>query len=163
MAAAADFHRTIEPMLQKYCYECHGDGSHKGKVAFDELSDADLTAKPELWLTALKNVSGNEEFFQGHFPGHPVMPGVLIIESMAQACGMLVKLSVPKERQHEGVFYLVKVDKARFNRVVVPGDQLRLEVQQKRLMRNMSLFECQALVDGAVAAQAELLCAEVAR
>ena len=114
-------------------------------------------------LTALKNVSGNEEFFQGHFPGHPVMPGVLIIESMAQACGMLVKLSVPKERQHEGVFYLVKVDKARFNRVVVPGDQLRLEVQQKRLMRNMSLFECQALVDGAVAAQAELLCAEVAR
>lgn len=56
MAAAADFHRTIEPMLQKYCYECHGDGSHKGKVAFDELSDADLTAKPELWLTALKNV-----------------------------------------------------------------------------------------------------------
>jgi 3-hydroxyacyl-[acyl-carrier-protein] dehydratase len=114
-------------------------------------------------LTALKNVSGNEEFFQGHFPGHPVMPGVLIIESMAQACGMLVKLSVPKERQHEGVFYLVKVDKARFNRVVVPGDQLRLEVQQKRLMRNMSLFECQALVDGAIAAQAELLCAEVAR
>jgi 3-hydroxyacyl-[acyl-carrier-protein] dehydratase len=114
-------------------------------------------------LTALKNVSGNEEFFQGHFPGHPVMPGVLIIESMAQACGMLVKLSVPKERQHEGVFYLVKVDKARFNRVVVPGDQLRLEVRQKRLMRNMSLFECQALVDGAIAAQAELLCAEVAR
>jgi 3-hydroxyacyl-[acyl-carrier-protein] dehydratase len=114
-------------------------------------------------LTALKNVSGNEEFFQGHFPGHPVMPGVLIIESMAQACGMLVKLSVPKERQHEGVFYLVKVDKARFNRVVVPGDQLRLEVQQKRLMRNMSLFECRALVDGASAAEAELLCAEVAR
>jgi hypothetical protein len=54
--AAADFHRTVEPLLQKYCYDCHGDGSHKGKVAFDELSDADLTAKPELWLTALKNV-----------------------------------------------------------------------------------------------------------
>lgn len=114
-------------------------------------------------LVALKNVSGNEEFFQGHFPGHPVMPGVLIIESMAQACGMLVKLSAPPERQHTGVFYLVKVDEARFNRVVVPGDQLRLEVEQKRSMRNMSLFACQAKVDGEAAAEAELLCAEVAR
>jgi 3-hydroxyacyl-[acyl-carrier-protein] dehydratase len=114
-------------------------------------------------LVALKNVSGNEEFFQGHFPGHPVMPGVLIIESMAQACGMLVKLSAAPERQHTGVFYLVKVDDARFNRIVVPGDQLRLEVEQKRSMRNMSLFKCQAKVDGEVAAEAELLCAEVAR
>lgn len=114
-------------------------------------------------LVAYKNVSGNEEFFQGHFPGHPVMPGVLIIESMAQACGMLVKLSAPPERQHGGIFYLVKVDKARFNRVVVPGDQLHLEVEQKRYMRNMSLFLCQAKVDGEVAAEAELLCAEVAR
>jgi 3-hydroxyacyl-[acyl-carrier-protein] dehydratase len=113
-------------------------------------------------LVAIKNVSGNEEFFQGHFPGHPVMPGVLIIESMAQACGMLVKLSAPPERQHTGVFYLVKVDDARFNRVVVPGDQLRLEVEQKRSMRNMSLFKCQAKVDGEAAAEAELLCAEVA-
>ena len=114
-------------------------------------------------LTAIKNVTINEQFFQGHFPGHPVMPGVLIIESMAQACGMLVKLSAPPERQHTGVFYLVKVDDARFNRVVVPGDQLRLEVEQKRSMRNMSLFKCQAKVDGEAAAEAELLCAEVAR
>ena len=113
-------------------------------------------------LTALKNVTINEPFFQGHFPGHPVMPGVLIIEAMAQASGVLVKLSRPRGPEHAVVFYLVKVDKARFNRVVVPGDQLKLDVQHKRTMRNMSQFWCQASVDGQLAAEAELLCAEVA-
>ena len=113
-------------------------------------------------LTAIKNVTINEPFFQGHFPGHPVMPGVLIIEAMAQACGVLIKLSVPHDANVPVVFYLVKVDKARFNRIVVPGDQLTLEVEHKRTMRNMSLFWCQALVDGKVAAECEMLCAEVA-
>jgi 3-hydroxyacyl-[acyl-carrier-protein] dehydratase len=113
-------------------------------------------------LTALKNITINEQFFQGHFPGHPVMPGVLMIEAMAQACGVLIKLSIPHDPDVPVVFYLVKVDNARFNRVVVPGDQLILEVEQKRTMRNMSLFWCRALVDGKVAAEAELLCAEVA-
>jgi 3-hydroxyacyl-[acyl-carrier-protein] dehydratase len=113
-------------------------------------------------LTAIKNVTINEPFFQGHFPGHPVMPGVLIIEAMAQSCGVLIKLSVPHDANVPVVFYLVKVDKARFNRIVVPGDQLVLEVEHKRTMRNMSLFWCRALVDGNVAAEAEMLCAEVA-
>ena len=113
-------------------------------------------------LTAIKNVTINEPFFQGHFPGHPVMPGVLIIEALAQASGVLIKLSVPHDPTVPVVFYLVKVDKARFNRIVVPGDQLVLEVQHKRTMRNMSLFWCQALVEGNVAAEAEMLCAEVA-
>jgi 3-hydroxyacyl-[acyl-carrier-protein] dehydratase len=113
-------------------------------------------------LTAIKNVTINEPFFQGHFPGHPVMPGVLMIEAMAQACGVLIKLSVPHDANVPVVFYLVKVDKARFNRIVVPGDQLTLEVEHKRTMRNMSLFWCQALVDGKVAAECEMLCAEVA-
>jgi 3-hydroxyacyl-[acyl-carrier-protein] dehydratase len=113
-------------------------------------------------LTAIKNVTINEPFFEGHFPGHPVMPGVLMIEAMAQACGVLIKLSVPHEPNVPVVFYLVKVDKARFNRIVVPGDQLSLQVEHKRTMRNMSLFWCQALVDGNVAAEAEMLCAEVA-
>jgi 3-hydroxyacyl-[acyl-carrier-protein] dehydratase len=112
--------------------------------------------------TAIKNVTINEPFFQGHFPGHPVMPGVLIIEAMAQTAGVLIKLSVPHDPGIPVVFYLVKVDKARFNRTVVPGDQLVLEVEHRRTMRNMSLFWCQALVDGKVAAQAEMLCAEVA-
>jgi 3-hydroxyacyl-[acyl-carrier-protein] dehydratase len=113
-------------------------------------------------VTAIKNVTINEPFFQGHFPGHPVMPGVLIIEAMAQASGVLIKLSVPHDPGIPVVFYLVKVDKARFNRTVVPGDRLVLEVEHRRTMRNMSLFWCQALVDGKVAAEAELLCAEVA-
>jgi 3-hydroxyacyl-[acyl-carrier-protein] dehydratase len=113
-------------------------------------------------LTAIKNVTINEPFFQGHFPGHPVMPGVLIIEAMAQACGVLIKLSVPHEPNVPVVFYLVKVDKARFNRIVVPGDRLVLEVEHKRTMRNMSLFWCRAMVDDKVAAEAEMLCAEVA-
>ena len=113
-------------------------------------------------LTAIKNVTINEPFFQGHFPGHPVMPGVLMIEAMAQACGVLIKLSIPHDANVPVVFYLVKVDKARFNRIVVPGDQIALEVENKRTMRNMSLFWCRALVEGKVAAEAELLCAEVA-
>ncbi|HEY6986324.1 MAG TPA: 3-hydroxyacyl-ACP dehydratase FabZ [Rhodanobacteraceae bacterium] len=113
-------------------------------------------------LSAIKNVTINEPFFVGHFPGHPVMPGVLIIEAMAQACGVLIKLSIPHDPNVPVVFYLVKVDKARFNRIVVPGDQLTLEVEHKRTMRNMSLFWCQAFVEGKVAAEAEMLCAEVA-
>jgi 3-hydroxyacyl-[acyl-carrier-protein] dehydratase len=113
-------------------------------------------------VTALKNVTFNEPFFQGHFPGHPVMPGVLIIEAMAQAAGVLIKLSVPHDPAKPVVFYLVKVDKARFNRVVVPGDQLRLEVEHKRTMRNMSQFWGRAWVGDKVAAEAEMLCAEVA-
>ncbi|MGN6518793.1 MAG: 3-hydroxyacyl-ACP dehydratase FabZ [Dokdonella sp.] len=113
-------------------------------------------------VTALKNLTFNEPFFQGHFPGHPVMPGVLIIEAMAQAAGMLVKLSAQHNVDVPSIFYLVKVDKARFNRTVVPGDQLRLEVEHKRRMRNMSQFWGRALVDGTVVAEAEMLCAEVA-
>lgn len=111
-------------------------------------------------LTAIKNVTVNEPFFQGHFPGHPIMPGVLVIEALAQASGTLVQLSVDKDSNHPALFYLVKIDKARFSRVVVPGDQLVLEVQQKRMLRRMGLFWGQAKVDGEVVAEAELLCAE---
>ncbi len=114
-------------------------------------------------VTAIKNVTTNEPFFQGHFPGHPVMPGVLIIESMAQAAGVLIMLSESRDPAQPVVFYLVKVDKVRFNRVVVPGDQLRLEIEHKRRLRNMSQFFGRAIVDGKVAAEAEFLCAEVPR
>jgi 3-hydroxyacyl-[acyl-carrier-protein] dehydratase len=112
-------------------------------------------------LTALKNVSINEPFFQGHFPGHPVMPGVLIIEAMAQAAGVLVKLTGSAMARQSTVFYLVKVDNARFNRIVVPGDQLRLEVEHRRSLRNMSQFQGRAYVGDQVAAEAEMLCAGV--
>lgn len=111
-------------------------------------------------LRALKNVTINEPFFQGHFPGHPVMPGVLIIEALAQASGLLVQLSSEVDPNQHPLFYLVKVDKARFSRIVAPGDQLVLEVEQKRMIRRMGQFWCQATVDGQAVAEAELLCAE---
>lgn len=124
------------------------------------LIDRVIAWEPGKRLTAIKNVTYNEPFFQGHFPGNPVMPGVLVIEALAQASGTLVQLSVTKDPSQPALFYLVKIDKARFNRVVVPGDQLVLEVEQKRMLRRMGLFWGQAKVDGKVVAEAELLCAE---
>ena len=110
-------------------------------------------------LEALKNVTINEPFFQGHFPGHPVMPGVLIIEAMAQAAGCLAYLADQEAKAHNQLFYLVKVDNARFNKIVVPGDQLTFKVTQKRLMRNMGLYETTASVGEETVASADLLCA----
>jgi 3-hydroxyacyl-[acyl-carrier-protein] dehydratase len=110
-------------------------------------------------LTALKNVTINEPFFQGHFPGHPVMPGVLVLEALAQACGLLVLLSA-KDKQADTLFYFARIDNARFSQIVKPGDQLRLEVEQKRMRMGMGQFETRALVDGKVVASAEMLCAQ---
>ena len=108
---------------------------------------------------AIKNVTINEPFFQGHFPANPVMPGVLIIEAMAQAAGMLAHLAAEIKGEKGELYYLVKVDKAKFNRIIVPGDQVILDVIQKRIMRNMGQYECQALVDNVRVASCELLCA----
>jgi 3-hydroxyacyl-[acyl-carrier-protein] dehydratase len=125
------------------------------------LVDRVVALVPHQRLTAIKNVSINEPFFQGHFPGHPVMPGVLIVEAMAQACGLLTRLSEdPDSGKEPAPSYLVKVDKARFTRMVGPGDQLVLDVEQKRMLRRMGLYECRALVDGTEVACAEILCAE---
>jgi 3-hydroxyacyl-[acyl-carrier-protein] dehydratase len=110
-------------------------------------------------LTAIKNVTFNEPFFNGHFPKHPVMPGVLIIEAMAQASGVLSRLAIGDLEDDDDIFYLVKVDKAKFTKTVVPGDQLHLCVSIRRRMRNMVQYVCQAKVDGKVVAKAELLCA----
>ena len=110
-------------------------------------------------VTGIKNVTINEPFFQGHFPGHPVMPGVLILEAMAQAAGCLAHLAREAEEAEEQLYYLVKIDKARFNRIVVPGDQLIFEVEQKRLMRGMGLYSTRTLVDEKVVSSAEILCA----
>ncbi|HEX5693420.1 MAG TPA: 3-hydroxyacyl-ACP dehydratase FabZ [Arenimonas sp.] len=125
------------------------------------LVDRVIELDPHQRIRAIKNVTFNEPFFQGHFPGRPVMPGVLVIEAMAQAGGLLTQLSADKDSHKEGqLFYLVKVDNARFNRMVVPGDQLDIEVKVKRLIRNMALYECAARVDDKVVASAEILCAE---
>lgn len=115
------------------------------------------------YLTAIKNVTFNEPHFNGHFPKHPVMPGVLIIEAMAQASGILSRLAIGELNDEDDIFYLVKVDKAKFTKTVVPGDQLFLHVEIKRRMRNMVQYICQAKVDGKVVAKAELLCASASK
>lgn len=111
-------------------------------------------------IAAIKNVTINEPFFQGHFPDHPVMPGVLIVEALAQTAGALTQLSAhPGAGSEPTLYYLVKIDKARFSAMVVPGDQLRLEVHLKRLLRGMGIFEAHASVAGKEVASCELMCA----
>jgi 3-hydroxyacyl-[acyl-carrier-protein] dehydratase len=125
------------------------------------LVDRVLELEPNQRILAVKNVSINEPFFQGHFPGHPVMPGVLVLEALAQAGGLLTQLSAgDAEAGDEKLFYLVKIDNARFSRMVIPGDQLMLEVRLKRMIRNMAMYECSASVDGKQVASADILCAE---
>jgi len=109
-------------------------------------------------IVATKNVSINEPFFQGHLPGQPIMPGVLIIEAMAQAGGVLTQLTLGRDAQSK-LFYMVKVDKARFSKQVVPGDVLEMHVEIKRVIRNMAVYDCVAKVDGEIVACAEVLCA----
>ena len=114
-------------------------------------------------IRAFKNVSVNEPFFNGHFPGKPVMPGVLIIEALAQAGGLLTLLSsLPGNEiiEQNRLFYLVKIENVRFSKMVLPGDQLMLDVSLKRIIRNMGLYEGVASVDGKEVARAEILCAE---
>jgi len=117
-----------------------------------------MQMEPEKKLIGIKNVTVNEPFFTGHFPGNPVMPGVLMIEAMAQAAGMLAHLAAETAGEKGELYYLVKVDNARFNQIVVPGDQLVLEAIQKRIKRRMGWYECQASVNGKRVASCELLC-----
>jgi 3-hydroxyacyl-[acyl-carrier-protein] dehydratase len=122
----------------------------------DRVIELDLGKR----IVALKNVSINEPYFQGHFPGHPVMPGVLLVEAMAQAAGLLIQITGGAGSADENpLFYLVKIDKARFNAMVVPGDQLRLEATLKRMLRGMGLFEARAMVGDVEVASCELMCA----
>jgi 3-hydroxyacyl-[acyl-carrier-protein] dehydratase len=110
-------------------------------------------------LVALKNVTANEPHFPGHFPHYAVMPGVLIIEAMAQACAMLGLLSLGHKDDGKSVYYFVGIDDARFKRPVRPGDQLVIEVEQLRLSRGIGKFKAVARVDGVVVSEAQLLCA----
>lgn len=124
------------------------------------LVDRVVEIDPDKSVVTLKNVSINEPFFQGHFPSHPVMPGVLIVEAMAQSAGLLTQISRRlKGDNGSPLFYLVKVDNARFSCPVIPGDQLRMEVTLKRLVRGMGLFVARTLVDGSEVASCELMCA----
>src|SRR5271156_227052 len=111
----------------------------------------------ERWkrIVGIKNVTINESYFQGHFPGKPIMPGVLIIEAMAQTGGLLLLLEIP-DRDNK-LLYFVAVDGARFRRPVVPGDQLRLEVTVKQWRGDFCKLEGRATVNGQLAAEATLM------
>ncbi len=109
-------------------------------------------------ISALKNVTINEPFFVGHFPHVPVMPGVLIVEALAQAAGILSFQTMERVSDERSVYYFVGIDGARFKRPVSPGDQLKLDVEILRISRSIWKYAARATVDGAIAAEAELMC-----
>lgn len=125
------------------------------------LVDKVLELVPRERIVALKNVSMNEHFFQGHFPGHPVMPGVLILESMAQVAGILAfagegSMDEIEKNMEDKVIYFMSIDKVKFRRPVVPGDQLRQEVILTRHRGNIASFEGKAYVGDTMVAEAEM-------
>jgi 3-hydroxyacyl-[acyl-carrier-protein] dehydratase len=125
------------------------------------LIDRVIEMVPGKSIKALKNVSINEPFFMGHFPHHPVMPGVLILEAMAQAAAIFSFADETglKPKNEEILYYFVGIDEARFRRPVVPGDQLLIEVVAERLSRKICKYQAHAFVEGESVAQAKLMCA----
>ena len=122
------------------------------------LVDRVLSCDPGKTIVAIKNVTINEPFFQGHFPNFPVMPGVLIIESMAQAAAILTFHSERAKPDKHSVYFFVGIDNARFKKPVVPGDTLRLHVEITRHVRGIWKFSAQAWVGEAMAAESEIMC-----
>jgi 3-hydroxyacyl-[acyl-carrier-protein] dehydratase len=120
------------------------------------LVDRIIEMEPEKRIVGIKNVTYNEPFFPGHFPGHPIMPGVLIVEAMAQTAGLLVFKSLPEEKYRQPVYFL-GIDHVRFRKPVIPGDQLRLELEITKHRQAIWGFKGKALVDGRLVAEAELL------
>lgn len=112
-------------------------------------------------ITAIKNVTFNEPFFQGHFPNRPIMPGVLILEAMAQATGVLAFYSHKTQSKSDAVYYLVAIDKVRFKRPVEPGDQLVVKARMTRRIRGIYCFEATAHVDGELVSSATFMTTEM--
>jgi len=125
------------------------------------LVDRVLEIDPGKRIVGLKNVTANEQFFQGHFPGAPVMPGVLIVEAMAQCAAVLILRDIPN--REEKLFLFGGVDKARFRKPVVPGDQLRLECEVIQRRSNSVKIHGTATVNGELVAEAEMLSVMVER
>lgn len=122
------------------------------------LVDRVLECEPGKRIVGIKNVTFNEPYFQGHFPHHPVMPGVLIIEALAQVSAILSFKTLGNKPDKDSVYYFVGIDDARFKRPVVPGDQLTLESSIERNVRGIWKFSTRAKVSDAVAAEANLMC-----
>ncbi len=141
MADAADIHKILAYLPHRYPFI---------------LLDRVLELQPGDRIKALKNVTINEPFFQGHFPGLPIMPGVLIVEAMGQAGGVLFMESLPPEKRGLPVYFM-SIDKVRFRRPVVPGDQLILDLRIIKARAKAVKMEGTALVDGAKAAEAQFM------
>ena len=124
------------------------------------LVDRVVSLIPGPSIHAYKNVTINEPFFTGHFPHHPVMPGVLIMEALAQAAGILSFKTMGEMPSEDSVFYFVGIDNCRFKKPVMPGDQLNLHITIERNMRGIWKYKAEAKVDGAVVAEANLMCAK---
>jgi 3-hydroxyacyl-[acyl-carrier-protein] dehydratase len=120
------------------------------------LVDRIIEIEPGKRIVGIKNVTYNEQFFPGHFPGRPIMPGVLIVEAMAQTAGVLVFKSIPEEDQKKPVFFL-GIDKVRFRKIVIPGDQLRFEMEVTRHRQLIWGFKGKAFVGEKLVAEADLL------
>ena len=139
-----DIYRILDKLPHRYPF-----------LLVDRVLDMDVAAKT---VRAIKNVTVNEPFFIGHFPGRPIMPGVLIIEALAQACALLTFEVEQVELQDNQVFYFVGVDGARFKRPVQPGDQLVLHGEIERARALVYRFQCKATVDDEVACEATVMC-----
>ncbi len=124
------------------------------------LVDRVLECEPKKRLVAIKNVTMNEEYFVGHFPNHPVMPGVLVIEALAQASAILAFKSLDRKPDDKSVVYFVGIDRARFKRPVFPGDQLMLFSDLILVKRGIWKFKCEAKVNDLTVTEAELMCTE---
>jgi 3-hydroxyacyl-[acyl-carrier-protein] dehydratase len=139
-----DIHQILEHLPHRYPF-----------LLVDRVVELELGKS----IHAYKNVTINEPFFQGHFPHHPVMPGVLILEALAQAAGILSFKTMNAKPTDDAVFYFVGIDKARFKKPVMPGDQLHFFVDIERRMRGIWKYKGVAKVDGETAAEASLMCA----
>jgi 3-hydroxyacyl-[acyl-carrier-protein] dehydratase len=142
-ATSMDIHEILDHLPHRYPF-----------VLIDRVISMELGKE----ITALKNVSVNEPFFPGHFPYHPVMPGVLIVEAMAQAAAILSFKTMDIKPSNDSVYYFAGIDSARFKKPVSPGDQLILNVKIDRILKGIWKYIGVATVDGNVVAQASMMC-----
>jgi 3-hydroxyacyl-[acyl-carrier-protein] dehydratase len=138
-----DIHEILNHLPHRYPF-----------VLIDRITDLKLNEE----ITALKNVTINEPFFPGHFPYHPVMPGVLIVEAMAQAAAVLSFKTMNILPTQDSVYYFAGIDSVRFKKPVSPGDQLILNVKIDRVLKGIWKYKGQAKVDGQIVAEAEMMC-----
>ncbi|HYE70297.1 MAG TPA: 3-hydroxyacyl-ACP dehydratase FabZ [Aquabacterium sp.] len=142
-APVLDIHKILKKLPHRYPI-----------LLVDRVTEFERNAR----IVALKNVTINEPFFMGHFPHRPVMPGVMILEALAQTAALLSFESMEQEPGNDTVVYFVGIDGARFKRVVEPGDQLVLEATLERAKAGIYKYKVRATVDGEIAAEAELMC-----